>query len=94
MRSWWIPATPASTTQNIGCPSIMTPSKMGKTKNLIFYSLNGGNEVDNSLIMLLFESGRGTPRDGTGQLDASAFLLDIAAQRQGVDTPYTKARRF
>ena len=38
--SWWIPATPASTTQNIGCPSIMTPSKMGKTKNLIFYSLN------------------------------------------------------
>ena len=25
---------------NIGCPSIMTPSKMGKTKNLIFYSLN------------------------------------------------------
>ena len=36
---WWIPATPASTTQNIGCPSIMTPSKMGKTKNLIFYSL-------------------------------------------------------
>ena len=38
-QSWWIPATPASTTQNIGCPSIMTPSKMGKTKNLIFYSL-------------------------------------------------------
>ena len=37
-QSWWIPATPASTTQNIGCPSIMTPSKMGKTKNLIFYS--------------------------------------------------------
>ena len=37
--SWWIPATPASTTQNIGCPSIMTPSKMGKTKNLIFCSL-------------------------------------------------------
>ena len=30
--SWWIPATPASTTQNIGCPSIMTPSKIGKTK--------------------------------------------------------------
>ena len=30
----------ASTTQNIGCPSIMTPSKMGKTKNLIFYSLS------------------------------------------------------
>ena len=30
----------ASTTQNIRCPSIMTPSKMGKTKNLIFYSLN------------------------------------------------------
>ena len=27
-----------STTQNIGCASIMTPSKMGKTKNLIFYS--------------------------------------------------------
>ena len=24
---------------NIGCPSIMTPSKIGKTKNLIFYSL-------------------------------------------------------
>ena len=23
---------------NIGCPSIMTPSKMDKTKNLIFYS--------------------------------------------------------
>ena len=32
-------ATPASTTQNIGCPSIITPSKMGKTKNLIVYSL-------------------------------------------------------
>ena len=29
-----------STTQNIGCPSIMTPLKMGKTKNLIFYSLS------------------------------------------------------
>ena len=29
----------ASTTQNIGCPSTMTPSKMGKTKYLIFYSL-------------------------------------------------------
>ena len=27
-------------TQNIGCPSIMTPSKMGKTKYLIFYSLS------------------------------------------------------
>ena len=26
-------------TQNIGCPSIMTPLKMGKTKNLIFYPL-------------------------------------------------------
>ena len=33
----WILAMPASTTQNIGCPS-MTPLKMGKTKNLIFYS--------------------------------------------------------
>ena len=32
--------TQASTTQNIGCLSIMTPSKMGKTKDLIFYSLN------------------------------------------------------
>ena len=31
-------STPASNTQNIGCPSIMTPSEMGKTKNLIFYS--------------------------------------------------------
>ena len=40
--SWWIPATPASTTQNIGCPSIMTPSKIGKTNNLIFYSLSDG----------------------------------------------------
>ena len=29
----------ASTTQNIGYPSIMTPLKMGKAKNLIFYSL-------------------------------------------------------
>ena len=29
----------ASTTQNIGCPSIMTPLKMGKTKTFIFYSL-------------------------------------------------------
>ena len=29
-----------ASTQNIGCPSIMTPSKMGKSKNLIFYSLN------------------------------------------------------
>ena len=28
-----------STTQNIGCPSIMTPSKMGKIKNCIFYFL-------------------------------------------------------
>ena len=27
------------TTQNIECPSIMTPSKMGKTQNFIFYSL-------------------------------------------------------
>ena len=42
--SWWIPATPASTSQNIGCPSIMTPSKMDKTKNLIFYSLNLSQE--------------------------------------------------
>ena len=30
---------PASTTQNIKCPSIMTPSKVGKTTNFIFYSL-------------------------------------------------------
>ena len=36
---WWIPATPASNTQSIGCPSIMAPSKMGTTKNLIFYFL-------------------------------------------------------
>ena len=28
--------TSLSTTQNTGCPSIMTPSKMGKTKNLLF----------------------------------------------------------
>ena len=35
---WWILVTPAFTTHNIGCPSIMTPSKMGKTKNPIFYS--------------------------------------------------------
>ena len=28
------------TTQNIGCPSIMTPSTMGKTKNAIIYFLN------------------------------------------------------
>ena len=27
------------TTQNIGCPRIKIPSKMGKTKNFIFYSL-------------------------------------------------------
>ena len=33
-KSWWIPAMPASTTQNIGCPSILTPSKMGKTKKI------------------------------------------------------------
>ena len=32
--------TPASTTQNIGCPSIMTPLTMGKTNFLFFYSLN------------------------------------------------------
>ena len=32
--------TPASAIQNIGCSSIMTPLKMGKRKNLIFYSLN------------------------------------------------------
>ena len=50
-QSWWIPATPASTTQNIGCPSIMTPSKMGKTKNLIFYSL-----IKSSKRFLLFFS--------------------------------------
>ena len=31
---WSIPDAPASTTQNIGCPSIMTPSKMGKTKKI------------------------------------------------------------
>ena len=30
--------SPASYTQNIGRPSIVTPSKMGKTKNLTFYS--------------------------------------------------------
>ena len=48
--SWWIPATPASTTQNIGCPSIMTPSKMGKTKNLIFYSLIISHINDNTNI--------------------------------------------
>ena len=35
-RSFSVVATPASTTQNIGCPSIMTP----KPKNLLFYSLN------------------------------------------------------
>ena len=35
-----VPATLASTTQNIGCLSIMTPSKMGKTKNPIFYSVS------------------------------------------------------
>ena len=34
-----MPTTPASTTQNIGCPSIMTPLMIGKTKNLIFCSL-------------------------------------------------------
>ena len=28
-------AVPASITQNIGCPSVMVPSNMGKTKNLI-----------------------------------------------------------
>ena len=34
------------TTQNIGCPSIMTPSKMGKTKkNLIFYSLSKTHQI-------------------------------------------------
>ena len=36
----------ASTTQNIGYPSIMTPSKMGKTKqkkpSFIFYSVSNG----------------------------------------------------
>ena len=42
-KSRWIPATPASITQNIGCPSIMTPSKMGKMKNLIFYSPTKGH---------------------------------------------------
>ena len=39
--------TPASTTQNIGCSSIMMPSKKGKTKNLIFYSLN--NTLQNKI---------------------------------------------
>ena len=47
---WWchngwasnilIVVTPVSTTQNVGCPSIMTPLKMGTTKNVISYSLN------------------------------------------------------
>ena len=36
----FVNTTPASTTQNIECPFIMTPSKMGKTKNVIFCSLN------------------------------------------------------
>ena len=31
--------SPVSTTQSIGCLSIMTPSKMGKTEILIFHSL-------------------------------------------------------
>ena len=34
---------PASTTQNIGCPSIMTPSQMGKTKLSPFILLIIGN---------------------------------------------------
>ena len=29
----------AGTAQDIGCPSIITPLKMGEAKNLIFYSL-------------------------------------------------------
>ena len=33
---WWMLVT----TQNIGCPSIMTPSEMDETKNLIFYYQN------------------------------------------------------
>ena len=51
LTSWRIPATPASTTQNIGCPSIMTPSKMGKTKNLIFYSLSDDQSRATYIVM-------------------------------------------
>ena len=36
---YFIVVTPASTSQNIGCPFIMTLSKMNKTKKFIFYSL-------------------------------------------------------
>ena len=43
-------------TPNIGCPSIMTPSKMGKTKGLIFYSLN--EYLLNLVIILIFASSR------------------------------------
>ena len=45
----WAFTTLASTTQNIECPSIMTPSKMGKTKNLIFYSLNTISHIQTQL---------------------------------------------
>ena len=38
--------------QNIGCPSIMTPSKMGKTKNLIFYSQSNKSR----LVRIILES--------------------------------------
>ena len=43
-QSWWTPAVPASTTQNIVCPSIMTRLKMGKTNHPIVYSLTQGTE--------------------------------------------------
>ena len=40
-QPWWTPVAPTSTTQNIGCPSVMTRLKMGKTKHPNIYSLNG-----------------------------------------------------
>ena len=65
---------PQSTTRNIGCPSIMTPSKMGKTKNLFF-----------SLIKAV---GGGTFRVGSFQvqiqlLERGAKLLTTGVQGVG-----------
>ena len=41
---------------NIGCPSIMTSSKMDKTKNLIFYSLSAPNVVVEMAVIKLMRS--------------------------------------
>ena len=63
------------TTQNIGYPSIMTPSKKGKTKIQIFYSLAQCINVfvSNLSILSHFENGR----DVIGRLNMRASASTI-----------------